>query len=86
MAKVMTEHMFNMHKIEDSFYKETQYKNSILALLSDKELKEKYVSIDNKTGFLRWKLSIWLVFFSSGQSIFFWLVSSITLSSLLWKF
>ena len=53
MAKVMTEHMFNMHKIEDSFYKETQYKNSILALLSDKELKEKYVSIDNKTGFLR---------------------------------
>ena len=53
MAKVMTEHMFNIHNIEDSFYKETQYKNSILALLSDKELKETYVSIENKTGFLR---------------------------------
>ena len=51
MGKVMTEHMHNMHGIEDSFHKEIKYKNSIFSLLSDKKLKEMYTKPDSKDGF-----------------------------------
>ena len=48
----MTEHMYNMHKVEDSFHKEIEYKNAILSLVSDKELEKLYDTNDNKEGFL----------------------------------
>ena len=54
MGKVMTEHMYNMHKVEDSFHKEIEYKNAILSLVSDKELEKLYDTSDNKEGFLHW--------------------------------
>ena len=46
----MTEHMYNIHKIEDSFHKETEYKNNVLSLLADKELRKLYYFVDNKEG------------------------------------
>ena len=79
MGKVMTEHMYNMHKVEDSFHKEIEYKNAILSLVSDKELEKLYDTSDNKEGFFTLiqtnqraeflNMLIWLVLFFRGITL-----------------